>query len=101
MLLQWLALILVAKVAETGIEKYGVRNWEEHADEWKWSQLWESASRHMAAWALREDDNPEGGLPHLAHAAWNILSLIELTERGLGTDDRSALPKVDLSKYLA
>lgn len=98
-LLQWAALIEVAKVARFGATKYGQRNWEENAPRWSYGQLADSAYRHLIAWQLGEDKNPESKCHHLAHAAWNILSLLELTERGLGKDDRSAF-KTDVQKIL-
>jgi DNA-binding transcriptional regulator/RsmH inhibitor MraZ len=92
-----LATILVAQVAQDGIAKYGKRNWEEYAKDWNWCQLYDSADRHLKRWLLRQDMDPSGRL-HLAHAAWNIMALLELTERGLGIDDRTLLP-TDVDKY--
>lgn len=102
MLLQLASLWLVAKVAQAGTKKYGKRNWEEHANDWEYSQLWDSALRHMIKWALgREtDDGPGGtGQSHISCAIWNLLSLSELSIRKLGKDDRSSLPN-DLLKFL-
>lgn len=90
-LLQWRALRDVAAVAEYGCRKYGDRNWEECADRWAWGQLLGSTFRHLSAWALREDLDAESGLPHLAHAAWNALTILELSIAGRGKDDRTNL----------
>lgn len=90
-LLHWTALLGVAEVAAWGVAKYGERNWEEHAASWHWGQLLGSALRHIFYWAMREDLDPESGKPHLAHAVWNLCTLLELTSRGSGVDDRTKL----------
>lgn len=90
-LLQWRALREVAAVAEYGVRKYGERNWELHAERWRWGQILGSTFRHLSAWAVREDRDPESGLHHLAHAAWNAMTLLELVLANRGADDRSPL----------
>lgn len=89
------AILGIGQVYTFGLNKYGERNWEEHADEWSWGQLAGSAERHLLAWKMREDDDPESGLPHLLHAAWNIISLYTLQDNRRGHDDRTILtPKM-------
>jgi len=88
-LLQFRALLAVAGVADYGVRKYGERNWEEHAERWEWGKLFGSAMRHAWSWMLREDLDPESGHHHLAHAAWNLLALLELVLAGRGRDDRA------------
>lgn len=90
-LLQWGAILAVGQVAEFGAKKYGDRNFEQYAQQWNWGQLFGSAIRHLIAWAMREDRDPESGLHHLAHAAWNILTLLDFVMRGLGNDDRTTV----------
>jgi hypothetical protein len=35
--------------------------------------------RHLLAQAAGEINDPESGLPHAAHAAWNALAVLELS----------------------
>lgn len=68
------ALEQVLAVSTWGAKKYSAWNW------WKgipWSRMFASAMRHIWAWWKGEDNDSESGLPHLAHAAWNILCLLE------------------------
>lgn len=79
----------VARVFGYGAVKYGPYNWLEYQDEWQWGQLVGSTLRHLFAFMRREDVDQESGLPHLAHAAANILMLMQLIDRGAGKDDRA------------
>jgi hypothetical protein len=87
-LLQFRALLEVAKVMTWAEQKYGERNWEHHAKKWTWGQLFGSAGRHLFYWIAGENNDPQSGLNHLAHAAWNVLSLLELVLAGVGLDNR-------------
>lgn len=73
-LLQWKALVEVLKVTEMGAEKYSPRNWEKGLS---YSETYDSAQRHLVKWYLKEDNDEESKLSHLAHAAWNCLTLLE------------------------
>jgi hypothetical protein len=73
-LLQWKALVEVLKVTEMGAEKYSPRNWEKGLS---YSDTYDSAQRHLVKWYLKEDNDEESKLSHLAHAAWNCLTLLE------------------------
>ena len=44
--------------------------------------------RHILAWKRGETNDPESGLPHLAHAGWNCIALMHYGRYGLGEDDR-------------
>ncbi len=66
--------------------KYDERNWELGFD---WGRAYAAAQRHLLAWAMGEDTNPDTGLSHLAHAATNMAFLIAFARRGVGRDDRS------------
>ncbi len=68
-----------------GAVKYEANNWRKAGS---WSSVMDSFERHYAAFKTGEDDDPESGLPHLAHMAANIAFLIEFFDKGLGTDDR-------------
>lgn len=90
------ALAEVAKVLQYGTVKYGRDNW------WNgmpWLELAGSALRHIFAWLMREEHDRESGLPHLAHAATNILFLLTYTLHSIGTDDRVVNGDIDGNTY--
>jgi hypothetical protein len=61
------ALLEIAKVMELGADKYGAYNWREHSVS---ATVYISAAlRHLASFLDGEDDDPESGACHLAHAA--------------------------------
>lgn len=85
-LMPWGALDSVARVYTWGATKYADRNWEKGIPA---SRMFASAMRHLIAWMAAEDKDPESNLPHLAHAAWNVLGILEFTLRGrFDVDDR-------------
>lgn len=61
----------IYKVALYGSKKYGVKNWKECQEQFRY---FDAAERHMAAYQAGEIDDQESGMPHLAHAAFNILA---------------------------
>ena len=79
------ALNEVARVFSFGADKYGDHNWRAGL---KWSRLAGATLRHVTAWISGETNDPESGLNHLAHAACNLLMLIEYDALDLGEDDR-------------
>ena len=81
------ALEEVGKVYAMGAEKYSPDGWRSNGG-MGYRRLISAGCRHFFAWIRGEDTDPESGLSHLAHAAWNILALLEyhLTENGI--DDR-------------
>ena len=74
-----------AKVLTFGAQKYSVHNWAQGAS---WSRYFSAMMRHMWAWWRGEDNDPETGFSHLAHAACCLSFLIAYQRRGLGEDDR-------------
>jgi len=64
----------VAKVLAHGAEKYGADNWRKGLP---WMRTYASVLRHMFLWAKGEDCDQESGISHLAHAACNIMFLLE------------------------
>ncbi len=68
------AIKAVAAVAEMGANKYVRHNWKKGFDS---SSILDSLLRHLVAYQNGEDIDPESGLQHLGHAAWNVLALIE------------------------
>ena len=66
------AILAVSAVGTFGAEKYSDDNWklvEEGEKRYR-----DAALRHL----LAEGSDHESGLPHLAHAAWNLLALLQL-----------------------
>lgn len=82
------ALEQVAVVYGVGADKYEDRNWERGVD---WSLMFGAMMRHMWLWWAGETDDVESGLNHLAHAAFHVLGLMQLTETHPGLDDRPKL----------
>ena len=85
------ALAMVAQVGTMGAQKYGDHNWKQGAG-LSWSRLLDAHYRHVFAWSQGELVDPESKLPHLAHAAWNLLALLHYSAQGLGTNNIHALP---------
>lgn len=79
------ALEELAAVYAFGATKYAEDNWVKGMG---WRRCIGSALRHIFKWSMGERDDPESGRHHLAHAAWNLFTLIAYEKRGLGTDDR-------------
>lgn len=85
------ALIEIAKVMAFGAEKYGRHNWRKGM---AWSRLVGAILRHLFAWILGEDKDPESNLNHLAHAGCGILFLLTYEINGSGMDDRYKVKSV-------
>ena len=77
-LLPFDALVEVAKVMAVGAEKYGDDNWRlvEPATRYEAALL-----RHYAAYKSNEVNDPETGLPHLAHMATNALFILARSKK--------------------
>jgi hypothetical protein len=75
----------LALVYTYGCQKYDDNNW------WKgmrWSKVIGPMKRHVEKWLRGEQNDDESGLHHLAHVAWNAITLMEYERNNLGTDDR-------------
>lgn len=79
------ALQEVVAVYTMGAKKYGDRNWEQGL---AWGRVFGAIMRHLWAWWAGEDNDPESGLSHLAHAAWGCLALLEYQHTHPELDDR-------------
>lgn len=75
-----------AKVLTFGSNKYGDRNWEKGM---KWTHVLASLKRHINAFELGEDKDPETGLLHMAHAMCNAAFLTEYYKIYPNGDDRN------------
>ena len=65
----------INKVLEFGAKKYAAWNFAEGKG-MSWTRLFNSMMRHMFAWVRGQDNDPESGLSHLAHAGCNIVFLL-------------------------
>ena len=86
------ALQQVLQVAEYGARKYAPGNWLQVPDAVQ--RYTDAMLRHQQAHLRGEVLDPESGLPHMAHAAWCALAVLELGRRNvvgqLGLSDRAA-----------
>jgi hypothetical protein len=68
----------VARIGTYGAKKYSDNGWQSVAD--GEARYKDALLRHLVA-AMKKGGNaldPESGLPHLAHMAWNALAVLEL-----------------------
>lgn len=84
------AINVIARAFGYGATKYGDYNYLKGM---LWLKLFGSTLRHLFKWSVGEDIDKESGLPHLGHAACDILMLIVYAERKLGTDNRAKATK--------
>lgn len=84
-LLPVVPLIDIARVLTKGKDTYGRDNWRKGL---AWSRCYAAALRHLFAWQSGETNDPETGLSHLAHAACEILFLLEFAQTHPELDDR-------------
>jgi len=83
------AILELAKVLEFGARKYDPWNW---ASGIKYSRIIGAALRHLLAWKDGEDQDPETGLSHVAHAMCNLMFLLDYLDRQRSDlDDRRPL----------
>jgi hypothetical protein len=73
-LLPWLALAQVQAVLDYGAKKYAAHGWRAVKGRTRYLN---AALRHIFAYARGEDNDPESGLPHLAHAACSVMFQLE------------------------
>lgn len=79
------ALEELVKVYTRGAQKYAPRNWEKGM---AWGRCFGSLMRHAWSWWRGEEIDPETGCHHMAHVAWNAMTLVSYSIRSKGTDDR-------------
>ena len=75
----------LGKAASFGEAKYDRGNYLKGYD---WSLSMDAMHRHILAFESGEDNDPESGLLHMAHAAWHCLALCSFQIREIGNDDR-------------
>ena len=79
------ALLEIAKVLDHGATKYGENNWRAGL---KWSRLLGACLRHVFAFLGGQNQDPETGLNHLAHACCCLLFLLDYQISHPEMDDR-------------
>jgi hypothetical protein len=75
----------IAEVFDFGAKKYARHNWRAGFD---YSRLIAACERHLDAFNDGEDNDPESGKSHLAHAGCCLMMLLESVIKGYGTDNR-------------
>lgn len=76
----------MAKVAQYGEKKYG--DYYNYRKGMPWMKLLGSCTRHLRAFIRGENNDPESGLPHLAHLAYDTAMLWEYLELHPKLDNR-------------
>lgn len=79
------ALMEIARVYGFGAAKYEAHNFRRG---YEWSKSYNAMMRHLIAWQGGEDNDPESGLSHLAHAAWHCMTLLSFRDEHPDFDDR-------------
>jgi hypothetical protein len=73
-------------VLKFGADKYAARNWEGGLS---FSRCFDATQRHLIAWWAGEDNDPETGINHLAHAMCELMFILAFVVRGRkDLDDR-------------
>lgn len=81
--------IWVAKTMEHGARKYSKFNWRDEDKKVRMTVYLSAALRHILALADGEDNAPDSGLPHAAHAAASLGIILDALACGTLIDDRS------------
>lgn len=87
-LLEPFAINELAKVFTAGANKYSDNNWLKGMP---WSKMLGCLKRHINAFERGEDFDPETGLLHMAHAAWNAMGIVSFYKHHPELDDRMHL----------
>jgi len=77
----------LSEVMKLGAKKYGAWNWR--GTNPKMMVYMNAMLRHIHATLDGEDNDPESGQPHLAHACACILIILDAKQHGTLKDDRS------------
>lgn len=86
-------MLQMAEVLTFGAQKYDAHNWRKGLP---YLGLVDSLSRHVAAFTMGEDFDPESGIHHMAHAMCNAAFAIQYQKDGLvGFDDRYIVDQIE------
>lgn len=79
----------IIKVLEFGATKYDDWNWST-GNGFKYTRVFNATMRHLWAWFRGEDNDPETGLSHWAHAGCNVLFMLHFikNKERYNQDDR-------------
>lgn len=80
-------LMLIAEVLTFGAKKYAANSWREGTTA-EWGRTYGSVLRHLFSWWSGEDNDPQTGKSHLAHAATQLMILMEHVQHNKDKDDR-------------
>jgi hypothetical protein len=72
-LLPFQALAKISEVYGFGEKKYAAHNWRLG---YEWDKSLDALERHIGAFKDGEDNDPESGLSHIAHAGFHVLTLL-------------------------
>lgn len=86
------AMLYLGQVYAAGARKYTDRNWERGM---AYRKMLGPLMRHLFKWMIGERTDPETGLLHMGHVAWNALGLLSYELRNIINDDRN---KLDMRK---
>lgn len=73
------AILEVGKLSDFGAKKYDWNNWEYVED--AINRYGDAEVRHICEAAISGETDPESGLLHATHAAWNALAVLEMKLR--------------------
>jgi len=76
----------ITRVLEYGAEKYGRDNWLQGLP---FTEVVDSALRHLLKWFKGEELDEESGLPHVDHIACNVLFICQFWRTHNDFDDRA------------
>ncbi len=79
------ALAQLAEVYTHGAKKYGDGNYLKGMT---FRRILAALMRHVEAYRAGETIDPDSGIPHMAHAAWQCFTLMVYENESLGEDDR-------------
>lgn len=83
-LLPWQEIEDIVKVYHFGAKKYAPESWKNLNDGAR--RYFAACNRHLIAYIKGEKIDPESGIYHLAHAAWNVIAMLYLDKHGNGFD---------------
>lgn len=78
----------LSEVLGFGACKYGANNWRKGI---VYSRLIAAALRHIFAFSRGENNDPESGLPHVAHAMCCLMFILGMMNEKPEMDDRYAI----------
>ena len=79
------AMYEIARVFTFGADKYTANNWR---NGFNWIRVGSAVLRHIYSWIGGEDNDPESGCSHLAHAVCGLMFLLTFQAKNIGEDDR-------------